>query len=355
MLGLRKDFFIQSQQGVLYCEGLRIFLYNLLLNSSMKKSRKIQTWYDVYLCLHENGRAHIGDICKKINYTGRGKNRDTISQYLNEAFEKSIITRPRLTLANHEGDTLYAHLLSGVDNRIELFEKLRKHPRVLYVSLLNGDYQLFFTSHARHVSLPYQCETSPIFTPLYTVPGGWNHSEHKCLKMIISHLYEENKLPRPVCSPLDWEPLDWEIYNVLRMNVRESLKKAAQTLNTTYETIRLHLQTRVLPQTIQFVGFFPQGLQNYSHLIFLVKTPCEQSFVSALSKLQTSCLIWPLQTSLMCFVYFQNLNIFLKTIFILEKKKIFKEYYFLFPLKYSESGVITQGREIPRRPQHHME
>lgn len=303
----------------------------------MKKSRKIQTWWDIYTCLHENGRMHIGEVCRKIRYTGRGKNRDTISRYLNEAFEKGIITKPRLTLANHEGSTLYAYLLECAGNRTKLFETLETHPDILYISLLNGDYQLFFTSRSDQILLEYPHTLSPIFTPIYTVPGGYNRSEQKCLDMITSYTYEEGMLPRDVLPPLDWDVLDWEIYNALRMDLRESLKKVAETLDTTYETIRLRLHNKILPQTIQFVGFFPQGLENYSHLFFLVRTPCERSLVSALSKLQTSCLIWPLQDALLCLVYFQNLNIFLRAIFNLEKRKIFREYYLLFPLEYFES------------------
>lgn len=309
----------------------------------MKKSRKIQTWWDIYGCLHENGRVHIGEICRKMQYTGRGKNRDTISRYLSEAFEEGIITNPRLTLANHEGSTLYAYLLKCPERKTELFETLRKYPEVLYIALLNGDYQLFFTSHSDQVSLQCPFVMSPIFTPLYTVPQGWNRSEQQCLDIITHYTYEESTLLRKVLSPLDWDLLDWKIYSAFRMDLRQSLKKVAGTLNTTYETIRLHLHNKVLPQTIQFVGFFPQGLLNYSHLFFLVETPCEKSFVSALSKLQTSCLVWPLQDKLMCLLYFQNLNIFLDAIFDLEKKKIFREYYFLLPLKYFESGAAGSG------------
>lgn len=305
----------------------------------MKKSRKIQTWWDIYICLHENGRAHIGEICKKMRYTGRGKNRDTISRYLNEAFEKGIITKPRLTLANHEGKTLYAYLLKCPDKRTELFETLKQDPRVLYIALLNGDYQLLFTSHSDQLSLQQPHIISPIFTPMYTVPKGWNCSEQQCLDTITRYTYRKGILSRPVLNPLDWDLLDWRIYNILRMDLRQSLQKVAQTLNTTYETIRLHLYNKILPQTIQFVGFFPQGIENYSHLFLLVKTSCERSLVSVLSKLQTSCLIWPLQSYLICYVYFHNLSIFLKSIFSLEKKKVFEEYNFLLPMKYHESGA----------------
>jgi len=321
------------------------------LNLSMEKLRKIQTWWDIYTCLHENGRAHIGEVCKKMKYTGRGKNRDTISRYLNEAFEKGIITRPRLTLANHEGSTLYAYLLKCTEKRTELFEILRKHPEVLYIVLLNGDYQLFFTSRSNQVLLPCPHEVSPIFTPIYTMPGGWNRSEQQCLNAVTSHIYEEGTLSRSVFDPLDWDPLDWQIYNVFRMDLRQNLKKVAENLRVSYETIRLHLYGKILPQTIQFLGFFPRGLQNYSHIFFLVKTPYERSFISALSKLQTSCTIWPLQSHLICMVYFQHLNLFLDTLFNLEKRKIFKEYYFLLPVEFDES---RPSRERGTPGQNHL-
>lgn len=304
----------------------------------MKNPRKIQTWWDIYLCLHENGRARITDICRKINYTGRGKNRDTIRQYLNEAFEKGIITRPRLTLENHEGSTLYAYLVKGVESRTELFEQLTKNEDILYMTLLNGEYQLFFTSHSPSISVPYHCELSPIFRPLYTRPDGWNASEQECMDVVITQPYKAGSLPRRVLGPLDWDALDWQIYTILRRDMRKSLKEVAELLNTTYETVRLHLFEKVLPSTLQSVGFFPKGFINYSHVFFLAKTPCEHSFVTALSKLQTSCLVWPLEDRLMCLVYFQNLNFFLKTIFLLEKREIFREYYFLLPLEYLESG-----------------
>jgi DNA-binding Lrp family transcriptional regulator len=304
----------------------------------MKKSRKVQTWRDIYTCLHENGRAHINEICKKIKYTGRGKNRDTISQYLHEAFEKGIITRPRLTLANHEGNTVFGYLVNCKDNRTEFFRQLKSHPEILYIALLNGEYQIFFTAHSRDISLSYQYEVSPIFTPLYTFPEGWNYSEMQCLETIRHLTYEEGMLSRPVLGPLDWSHLDRDIYNIFRMDLRQSLRKVAENLDITYETARLHLYERILPHAIQSIGFFPKGLLNYSHLFFLVKTSCEKSLVAALSKLQTSCLIWPLQNHLICVVYFQHLNLFLNTIFNLEKRKIFKEYYFLLPLEYYETG-----------------
>lgn len=305
----------------------------------MKKSRKIQTWWDIYICLHEKGRAHISEICKKMRYTGRGKNRDTISRYLGEAFEKGIITKPRLTLANHEGNTLYAYLLKCPDKRTAFFEILKQNPSVLYIALLNGDYQLLFTSHSDQILLKCPHIMSPIFTPIYTVPKGYNLSEQQCLDIITKYTYEEGVLPRPVLPPLNWDHLDWQIYNAFRMDFRQSLKKVANNLDITYETARLHLYNRIVPQTIQFVGFFPQGIENYSHLFFLAKTSCERSLVSVLSRLQTSCLIWPLQSYLICYVYFQNLSIFLKSIYNLEKKKIFKEYLFLFPLEHFESGL----------------
>jgi hypothetical protein len=305
----------------------------------MKKSRKIQTWWDIYTCLHENGRAHIGEICRKIRYTGRGKNRDTISRYLHEAFEKGIITRPRLTLANHEGSTLYAYLLTCTEKRTELFRTLSQNSDVMYMALLSGDYQLFFTSRSDQIPLSCPHEISPIYTPVYTFPDGWNRSEEQCLNVLTQHTYRKSTLPREVLAPLDWEPLDWLIYNAFRMDVRRNHREVAEYLGTTYETIRLHLHKKVLPQTIQSVGFFPQGLPNYSNLFFLVETPCERSFISALSKLQTSCIIWPLQDHLLCMIYFQNLNIFFDSVFNVEKSKIFERYNFLFPLKHFEPEI----------------
>lgn len=300
----------------------------------MENSRKMQTWWDIYRCLHKNGRMRIGEICRKIKYTGRGKNRDTISKYLHEAFETDIITKPQLTLANHEESTLYTYLLSCPSKRIEFFEKLKKHPDVFYIVLLDGDFQIFFTSYSSEISMPCRYMVSPIFTPLYTIPEGWSCSEQQCLMTILSHSYEKGILPRPVYEKLDWEPLDWQIYDMLKMDLRQSLTKIARILNISYETIRLHLYKKILPRTIQSVGFFPKGLQNYSHLLFLVKTPCEKRFVSALSKLQTSCLVWPLENHLLCMVYFQHLNLFLSVMFNLERKGVFEEYNFLLPLKY---------------------
>lgn len=299
----------------------------------MKNSRKIQTWWDIYLSLHENGRIHIGEICRRMKYTGRGKNRDTISRYLNEAFEKGIITKPQLTLANHKKSTLYVYLLQCKENRTKIFNALKTHPDVLYMALLNGDYQILFTSRSNQVSPACSHTISPIFTPVYTSPQGWSYSEQQCLNIITDYTYTENTLSRTVRRPLDWDPLDWKIYNTFRLDLRMSLKDAAALLNASYETIRLRLN-KILPQTIQIVGFFPQGMGNYTNLFFLIKTPCERSFVSVLSKLQTSCLIWPLQDHLLCLVYFQNLSIFFKSVYNLEKKKIFDEYRFLFPLEY---------------------
>lgn len=300
----------------------------------MKKARKIQTWWDIYWCLHENGRMSIGEICRSIRYTGRGKNRDTIGRYMQEAFQTGIITRPRLTLANHDESTLYTYLLNCPGKRTEFFEKLKTHPDVFYIVLLDGDFQIFFTSYSSEISLPCQYMVSPIFTPLYTIPEGWSRSEQQCLNTITSHSYEKGILPRPIYKKLDWDPLDWHIYNTLKMDFRQSLTKVAETLNISHETIRLHLHKKILPHTIQSVGFFPKGLQNYSHLLFLVKTPCEKSFVSALSKLQTSCLVWPLENHIFCMVYFQHLNLFLNVMFNLERKGVFEEYNFLLPLKY---------------------
>ena len=291
------------------------------------------------MCLHENGRAHIGDICRKIKYTGRGKNRDTISRYLNEAFENYIITKPRLTLANHEGSTLYAYLLKCPESRTQTYEALMQHPEVLYAALLYGDYHIFFTSRSNTIPLSCLYEMSPIFTPIYTFPDGWNRSERQCLDIITHYTFEDSILPREVFPPLKWDPLDWQIYNACRMDIRFNLRTIAESLNTTYETVRQHFYKNVLPQTIQCVGFFPQGLFNYSVLYFLVKTPHEHSLVSALSKLQTSCVIWPLRNHLVCMLYFQKLDYFLSTIYLLEKKKIFERYYFLFPLEYFERQI----------------
>ena len=169
--------------------------------------------------------------------------------------------------------------------------------QINYVILLSGC-DFFVTSREKQVDLAKHEleieEKSRFYTPVYTIPKGWNNRVDDALRNFIASDFEKGFISREVYGMLGWSALDWQIYNCLKGDVRQKFTAVAQNVGVYSQTVKRHFYDEVLPQCVAAHYFFPQGYDFYRQMFLKIESEYETGIVKALETLPctTYVLFW---------------------------------------------------------------
>lgn len=305
------------------------------------QSQKINTYHNIFLSIVQEHRKSIASIAKSIGHTGRGKRRATVSKYVHEMYDKKISFRPNLVLKTHENSILKAYLCS-TKNRSQLgstFEKLKNNQEVIYVLLGSGNYDFFLTSMSPTLNLEsYDLiihEESILFTPLYTLPYGWNLPFLEASRNVLKTQFKKGLLDRKLNGILDWSNLDMLIFESMKENARKKFTETAEIADVASNTIKNHYYKHVLPKCKIAHYFFPKGYDNYMKNQIRIYSKYEKSLVESFKKLPCTTYVYPLEEGILITLFHENINIVMTLMGKMEERGIIGYYELSTPLWYT--------------------
>ena len=301
---------------------------------------KLGRYFNIFMCIVSQPRCTITRIAKNIGHTGIGRRRATVSTYVNDMYKNKISLKPNLVLNDFQNLQWKAYFCKKTD-RSKLsatFEMLRNNKKINYVVFISGDCDFFLTSRDPALDLKQYdidiVESSSLYSPIFTIPQGWNLSFENASKIMLKCNFEKGSLLRKAEGTLNWGDLDMRIFELMRENARRPFTEVSAHTDVYSSTIKDHFYKHVLPCCKVAHYFFPNGYDAYMQGFFKIQTKYEESVVRALRKLPCTTYIYPLENELLINLFHENINIVMTVIGKMEENGIIERYALFTPLWY---------------------
>ena len=179
-------------------------------------------------------------------------------------------------------------------------------------------------------------EKSKLFTPIYTIPSGWDNEMGNALDNFLNSQFSRSRIPRTLYEGLDWETLDWNIFDAMKTNIREKFTVIARKVGSSVVTVKKHFCDSILPNCVVANYFFPKGYRNCKQVFLMIYSDYEFSLIEALSKLPCTTYVFPLENSIILGLFHESISDILETLQKMEEKAIIDDYLLYNPLAYSK-------------------
>ncbi|MGC1121054.1 MAG: hypothetical protein WBA22_08160 [Candidatus Methanofastidiosia archaeon] len=300
--------------------------------------KRLETYHDIFLSIAEWARKSITRIAKDIGHTGRGRRRATISEYLQDMYNRQIIFNPNLLLKTFENPQWKAFFLKN-PNEKEVFNTFKKlSSRVSYCLFLSGKYDYFVTCPKDHIdfeSLDIDVVSeSVLYTPIFTKPSGWNQSLENALQKMSTFPFEKGLLERPVNGTLPWDDLDLRIFDLMKGNARKEYTEVARKTGVTVRTVKTRFLDNIVPHCEFAHYFFPMEYSYYDKTFFIIHSDYEKSLVKAFHLLPCTTYVYPFEEGIGCNIFHKNINDLMTMMEKLKIEKVLDSYSMFVPLRH---------------------
>ncbi len=279
----------------------------------------------------EDPRIMPKGIAKKLKFSGQGKARSTILYHLKNMYEKRISMKPQISLKPFKSTQITTYLCKRKASKglYSMFKEIDKDPNVNYALCLSSC-DFFLTSrdddlHVEKFGLTVE-EKSKLFTPLYPIPKNWNLEMDDATRAFFQISFEKKRFKREIHENLDWDDLDWRIYNFMKGNIRQKFTVVARGTNTTSKTVKDHFYRRILPNCIQINYFFPKGYYNYLKAFVKIDSDFENSIAEALKNLTSTNYVFPLEKNFILVLFHESSVKILEFLRKMEEMAIIDDY-----------------------------
>ena len=305
----------------------------------MKKSERPGLYFDLFSLIVDEPRIPPKGIATHMNMYYKPRSAFVYTQHLQTMYENGISKAPEITLKPYLGAEIAAYFCRKTDekNLYTMFIDLYRDKRVLYVVLLSGCDFLFTT---RNKEIEYDLhqydlevvKASNIYTPVYTIPKGWNLSMDDAITNVMDYDFKKGLLERKVYRGLGWSALDWDIYHLMRPNIREKFIVISKKTGVFLSTVKRHFYNKILPKCVVIHRFFPKGFNNYLQMVLRIRSRYERAIAESLKELPCSNIVFPLESELIIFLYHENTRKILKMIQKMEEIGVIDTYRLYNPL-----------------------
>jgi len=232
--------------------------------------------------------------------------RSSVSRYLEEMYERSIIRGPQIFVKPAQNYHLYASFCQFKDP-YTVYKGLKELPHVVYRSWNCGEWNITLISD-KLMNLPllrefkeciYQGVKSATYLPEVTTLI-WDKSMEKIQQMISTPrkkttLYEE--IPANL-----WNSQEWILYNEFKDNTRVQAFPILKKHKMRYETAEKWFSE--LPQfTNIYTGFYPQGIDNYFAEDFLFQSDYHRQLTDIFGLLPSTSVFFSIGQNLLARLY----------------------------------------------------
>ena len=303
----------------------------------MEITNILQLYYMIVSMFVESPRVKVRTIAERLGYVGRGRNPSTVTRHIQNMYRKKVSRKPRMTLKAFENWPNIAYFCKKTSKKglYSTFLDLYHDERITYVILLSGC-DFFVTSREKDVDFDEHDleirEKSKLYTPIYTMPKGWDTPFSETLDTLLRYDFEKGNIPREVHSNLDWSDVDWRIYDAMRSNIRVEFTTVARKTGVYPNTVKTHFYEKVLPCCVTVNYFFPKGYDFYGQAFLRIHTDYEKSIIRALGELPCTSYIFPLEKGLIVGLFHDGIKDILEVIEKMEKKAVIDDYLLYTPI-----------------------
>ena len=202
--------------------------------------------------------------------------RNTISKYVKDMYERSIIRGPEIRMKSSPDYKEYVYLMR-FSHPASLFTGLKGFPNVLYHAVASGDWNTFvitdrlldFSQLKGFEKMVYRGVKYTSYTPR-TEYITWNDTFEKVYDELIefSPRRSEDKT-RELAPLLQWGEDEWELFHSFKNDFRKSITPILRKTKVRYETYYHWMKSLENHCTIH-TGFYPQGYTTYLSHCFLL-------------------------------------------------------------------------------------
>jgi hypothetical protein len=308
----------------------------------MKNRSKLATFHEIFWNIVSDMRIPISSIAKNMGHTGRGRRRSTISNYVNEMYQKEISFKPRIVMKTYKYPKrkMYFCKKAGV-GIAPLWKKLKEDERIQYSLILSGPCDFIIISRDDTLYLEKDfglqiVEESLLYTPIYTLPKGWNISFKTAAKNALDIPFKKGLFTRKIDDILIWTDLTLRIFELMHEDARVSYTDVADKTDVYSSTVRNHLEKYILPRCEIAHFFFPKGYKNYMKNFFRIYTHYEQSLVKAFEKLPCTTYVYPLEEGIAFNVFHEDINMVMTMLEKMRENGFLEDLSLFTPLRYWE-------------------
>ena len=274
----------------------------------------------------------------------------TASRIYKEALEEKILYPPMLRPKICTDYTEYVYLING-ENIRTLFERLKKDPRVEYVTLCQGTFDLLLIASQR-VDLSVEKEFKSIVLSgergNYFYPDVFRRNFYTVLEEINAFLEKGTFQPSELPSDLgkrgdEWTEREEKIFRYLKNDVRRNFTTIQKELEIS-RTLLLKCFSAVRKHTILSQPYFPEGYDKYTKFYLDMRTEHEQQVIDLLGKLPCQSAFFKVKDHLIAYIGSEKDATY--EIFCLMSKMVSSGFVssltFSVPIYYSSQGYFTQ-------------
>jgi len=297
----------------------------------------LETYYTLFSLIEKNPRIQPNAIATYFGKTGRGRSPSTFMRHIQNMYRKGISREPRLTLKPFENcqNTIYFCKKTDKQDTFTTFLNLYNDKQITYVILLSGR-DFLVTSREKELNLRKFGleieEKSKLYTPMYTIPEGWNISVSEALDGFVNSDFEKGLISREVYGRLQWSKVDWAIYDFMRENMRHKFTAAARKVGVYPKTAKHHFFENILPNCVIAHYFFPKGYSVYQRMLLKIHSEYEKGIVASLKKLPCTSYVFPLEKESILILFHDDEPKILKTFQKMREIGIINDYLFYVPI-----------------------
>ncbi len=306
----------------------------------MEVSNQTERYYELFSLIVNDPRIMPNDMAKALKYTGQGRAPSTLAYHVEQMYEKGISRKPQITLKVFKDFQKTTYFCKKKESRgsYSIFRQIDKDPKITYAYCLSTD-DFFLISEDRNLRVEnYKldiAEKQLLFTPIYTIPRGWNIPTNDAFRKIPESSFQEGRIRRITHYDLPWEKIDWEIYHATYRDIRCKFTPLARALEIDYKTFKKHFYDRILPNCAVINYFFPKGQEHYKQAFLKLESKCEEDIVRSLQKLPCTTYVFPLEKSIVLGLFHESIKILMEVLEKMEEKAIIDNSLLFSPLAYS--------------------
>jgi len=272
------------------------------MSDTMKVTSKLlRRFFEIYTQIYENPFMSQNQIARNT-----GIPRGSISRYLEEMYERSIIKGPQIFVNPAQNYHLYASFCQFKDP-YTAYKGLKGLPHVLYRSWNCGQWNITLISDTM-MNLPllkgfqtciHQGTKSVTYLSKVTTLD-WDKSLKKIQQMISTPMKKTTLYEEIPANP--WNEQEWILYSKFKDNTRVQARPILRENKIRYETAEKWFSE--LPQYANIhAGFYPQGVLNYFASDFLFQSDYHRQLIDILGLLPSTSVFFSVSEYLLARLY----------------------------------------------------
>jgi hypothetical protein len=296
--------------------------------------KKLEDYYRIYEEIFKEPTEPVQKIAQNT-----GIPRNTVSRYLTEMYESSILRGPAIFLKPARNYYQYVYFLT-VDNPLSAYESLAGSHDVISVNIECGQWNSLVISEkvvdfsGLKGSEKCMLQGRKGVTSLSKVDSlDWDQS----LESIYSVLSPPPKIfiPYEEIPAINWNTEEWTLYDTFKYNVRLEAELILKECEISYQQYQTWISRLPEVAVIQ-PAFYPAGFDNYSFYDFLFRSQYREQLATVLGMLPSTSVFFCVDDYLFARLSVPKENDLISLISELKEKGYFTEYH-------QSTAVLTSG------------